>query len=103
MGISVSVAKYKKAATSEERKFAPHELPPTTAATHDDGISPASTPGRPISQPDTRIPAKRSGVICFANVQVESTQADSSSRRYQRAIIQMRSASSATVRCQWMR
>ena len=84
MGTSVSVAKYMSAPTNEARKLAPSELPPTTPATHDEGTSPASVPGRPISQPETRIPPSRRGVICLAKAQVAWTHCPSSSFEYQR-------------------
>ena len=69
IGTSVSVAKYIKAATIDEMKFAHKEFPPTSAATKREGITP-SCPTRPSKNPETSTPPKRSGSICNAKPQV---------------------------------
>jgi hypothetical protein len=86
MGTSVRVATYMKAPTTPAKRFALSELPPTSRATQSEGMSP-SWPGRPSSNPATSTPAKSSGRICLAKVQVDEVHSESSSRLNQPASI----------------
>jgi len=69
IGISVRVAKYIKAPTTEANRTEPNELPPTKLLIHSDGIKP-SWPGRPSSNPATSTPPSSKGIICLVNPQV---------------------------------
>ena len=74
IGISVSVAKYMKAPTIDAKKLAKNELPPTSIDIHSLGTMPLPPSGVPSKNPATRIPADKSGNICFANPQLSAIQ-----------------------------
>ena len=79
IGTSVRVAKYMKAPTTEAKRFAPKELPPTKPLTQPAGIKP-SCPGLPSNNPATSTPAKSSGNICLARSQLERNHSSVSPR-----------------------
>src|SRR5665648_1167775 len=72
IGISVRVAKYIKAPTTEANKFDHKLFPPTKFSIHVFGIN-ASLPGLPNKKPATKTPPNKRGNICSANPQLELT------------------------------
>ena len=73
MGTSVRVTQYINAPTTEEKRLAPRELPPTRPLTQLEGIIP-SWPGRPSRNPATSTPPIKSGKICLVKSQVARNQ-----------------------------
>ena len=80
IGTSVSVAKYMNAPTTEAKRLAAERVAAHRLLIHELGMRPRSEPpGPPSRKPATSTPPSRSGRICLAKVQLESTHRPSSS------------------------